>query len=233
MKPKRNILTKEEQQVLILAAPHSNYQSLSNSEIGQRLGISITKVKTLIRQACIKLNAHTKYEAGVFAIQRGEIKLEEVYSPEELAELLSSIHPDRFREIARLACKEADHRDLPINDEQNNCTDRRQDTVLTRCEQDVLRLVGRGLTNKEIADVLYISTSTVRSFLYRACIKLGAHTRVEAVVQALKLGEISFSEMYSLNELVRTFATLEAESVEKVAQLLTEKFEQELVSARS
>jgi len=186
-------------------------------------------VKTLIRQACIKLNAHSKYEAGVFAVQRGEIKLEEVYSPDELAELLSSIHPDRFREITLLAQKKMDHGYLPVNDGQNNDTDRKRDTVLTRCEQDVLKLVGRGLTNKEIADKLYISASTVRSFLYRACTKLGAHTRVEAVMLALQLGEISFSEIYSLDELVGTFATLDAESIDKVAQLLAEKFEQEPV----
>src|SRR4030042_2629752 len=130
MKANVSILTKEERDVLILAAPHSNYQNLSNSEIGKRLGISITKVKTLIRQACIKLNAHNKYQAGVYAVQRGEIKLEEVYSLDELEDLLSSIHPDRFREITRLACKETDHMDLPINDKQNNGTDRRQDAVL-------------------------------------------------------------------------------------------------------
>ena len=47
MKAKGSILTKEERDVLILAAPHTNGQSLSNCEIGLRLGISITKVKTL------------------------------------------------------------------------------------------------------------------------------------------------------------------------------------------
>jgi DNA-binding NarL/FixJ family response regulator len=226
MKVNGSILTKEERDVLILAAPHPDGQHLSNTEIGQRLGISLTKVKTLIRQACVKLNAHNRYEAGVFAIQQGEIKLDEVYSLNELAEIFSSIHPDKFRGIAHLAYKEADHRGLPINDEQKNGKYRRQDAVLTRCEQDVLKLVGRGLTNKEIANALYITTSTVRSFLYRACTKLGAHTRVEAVVLALKLGEISFDEIYSLNEFARAFTILEAESIEQVAQLLTGKFEQ-------
>jgi ATP/maltotriose-dependent transcriptional regulator MalT len=44
------ILTKEERDILILVAVHPSGKHLSNSEIGQRLGITVTRVKTQIHQ---------------------------------------------------------------------------------------------------------------------------------------------------------------------------------------
>ena len=58
MKRKSTVLTKEERDVLIAAAIHPNVKYLSNKEIAQHLGISVSRVKTLIHQACLKLGAH-------------------------------------------------------------------------------------------------------------------------------------------------------------------------------
>ncbi|MGD0876971.1 MAG: sigma factor-like helix-turn-helix DNA-binding protein, partial [Anaerolineales bacterium] len=63
MKTMNAILTKEERDILILVSLHPGGKHLSNSEIGQRLGISVTRVKTLMHQACAKLNAHNRNEA--------------------------------------------------------------------------------------------------------------------------------------------------------------------------
>jgi two-component system response regulator DesR len=59
---------------------------------------------------------------------------------------------------------------------------------LTQREQEVLDLIARGATNREIAATLYLSPHTVKehsSSLYR---KLDARNRAEAVVRAQRLG---------------------------------------------
>ena len=223
---KSTVLTREEREILILGAIHPDGKHLSNSEIGQRLGISVSRVKTLIHQACVKLEAHNRIEAIFFAMRRGEISINEVYSLDELAEILSSLSPDMLRRIAHFVRQELEHRNLPRKNEQIICTDRRQDTRLTKRERDVLILAGRGLTNIEIADRLYISISAVRTFLNRACTKLGARKRADAVVLALKQREIGVGEITSLNEVVQGLAPLGADSIEKMAQLRNQKLGQ-------
>ena len=52
---------------------------------------------------------------------------------------------------------------------------------LTRQEVRILRLVGQGLSNDEIAKRAHISLSTVRSHLKSLYRKLGLHSRAEAV----------------------------------------------------
>lgn len=57
-------------------------------------------------------------------------------------------------------------------------------SVLTNREVEVLRLVGRGITNAEIADVLVASEATVKTHLNRAMSKLGLSSRAQVVVFA-------------------------------------------------
>ena len=231
MKTKDTVLTKEERDILILGALHG--QHLKNAEIARRLGMSVNRVKTLIHQACIKLRAHNKNEAIVSAMKRGAISPTEVFSLDELAELFCSFSPDMLRRIAQLVRQKLEHGQPPVGDEQIISTERRQDTILTKSERDVLILAGRGLTNKEIADRLCLANGTVRVFLNRAWTKLGASNRAEAVILALKQREISGDEISSLSELVQYFTPSGAESVEKMAQLLDQKLVQEPVPTGS
>lgn len=62
--------------------------------------------------------------------------------------------------------------------------------LLAPRELDVLSLVALGCSNAEIASRLCIGSETVRSYLRNAMRKLDAHTRLEAVVAARKLGEL-------------------------------------------
>lgn len=62
--------------------------------------------------------------------------------------------------------------------------------VLSRRELDVLSLVALGCGNAEIATRLCIGVETVRSYVRNAMSKVGAHTRLEAVVRARRLGEL-------------------------------------------
>ncbi len=57
---------------------------------------------------------------------------------------------------------------------------------LTNRELDVLKQVARGLSNKEIADVLYISEKTVKNHLTSIFQKLGVNDRTQAALFSIK-----------------------------------------------
>ena len=59
---------------------------------------------------------------------------------------------------------------------------------LTAREVDVLRLLAEGLTHEEIGARLGISSETVRTHMRKACNRLGAKTRTQAVALALRRG---------------------------------------------
>jgi two-component system response regulator DevR len=59
---------------------------------------------------------------------------------------------------------------------------------LTDREADILRLMGEGLDNKVIAQRLSLSLATVRGYVQQVLAKLGAHSKLEAVVIASRTG---------------------------------------------
>ncbi len=59
---------------------------------------------------------------------------------------------------------------------------------LTPRESEVLRLVGRGMWNAEIATELFIGESTVKTHVSRILMKLGLRDRVQAAIVAHELG---------------------------------------------
>jgi LuxR family transcriptional regulator, regulator of acetate metabolism len=62
---------------------------------------------------------------------------------------------------------------------------------LTKREIDVLTVAGAGMTNVQIAGVLGLALFTVKSYMKSAMHKLGASTRLEAVVLARRDGMIA------------------------------------------
>jgi len=58
--------------------------------------------------------------------------------------------------------------------------------VLTSRELEVLRLVARGMSNKEVAEQLYISENTVKNHVRNILEKLHLHSRMEAVMYAVR-----------------------------------------------
>lgn len=57
-------------------------------------------------------------------------------------------------------------------------------------EQNVLNLLHRGMTNKEMAKEIDISPETVKIYVKSICDKMGTRNRTELIVRALELGLI-------------------------------------------
>ena len=57
---------------------------------------------------------------------------------------------------------------------------------LTERELEVLKLVARGLNNRDIAKELFISENTVKNHIRNILEKLQLHSRMEAVVYAVR-----------------------------------------------
>jgi DNA-binding NarL/FixJ family response regulator len=58
--------------------------------------------------------------------------------------------------------------------------------LLTKQEQGVVRLVGEGLTNRDIGRQLNLSENTVRNYVFRIFDKLGTSNRVELPLYAFQ-----------------------------------------------
>ena len=63
--------------------------------------------------------------------------------------------------------------------------------VLTDREREVLGLVGRGLTNDEIGEALFMSPATAKTHVGRVMMKLHARDRVQLVVLAYETGLVA------------------------------------------
>ena len=64
-------------------------------------------------------------------------------------------------------------------------------SILTKREKEVFDLLIANKTTKEIASILNISDKTVRNHISNAIQKIGVKGRAQAVVEFLRLGEIT------------------------------------------
>ena len=64
-------------------------------------------------------------------------------------------------------------------------------SILTKREKEVFKLLVSNNTTKEIAQELNISEKTIRNHISNAMQKLGVKGRTQAVIELIKLGELS------------------------------------------
>jgi DNA-binding CsgD family transcriptional regulator len=65
---------------------------------------------------------------------------------------------------------------------------KREDLGITRREMEILELMARGLSNREIGEKLHVSENTVKTHSSRVFDKLGAHRRTQAVQLGKEFG---------------------------------------------
>lgn len=63
---------------------------------------------------------------------------------------------------------------------------------LSAREREIMTMVASGFRSEEMAEQLFLSSSTIKSHVANAMSKLGVHTRAHAVAVALVTGEISW-----------------------------------------
>ncbi len=66
-----------------------------------------------------------------------------------------------------------------------------KNSILTKREREVFELLIKNYDTSEIADELKISDKTVRNHISNAMQKLGVKGRAGAVIELLRLGELS------------------------------------------
>ena len=67
--------------------------------------------------------------------------------------------------------------------------------ALTEREAEVLRLVARGRSNKQIAQELFVGEKTVKAHVSNILTKLGVHSRTQAALHAVRIGLVSMNEL--------------------------------------
>lgn len=153
-------------------------------------GVEVTRrlLKVAPEARVLILSMHTEpswvrsaFEAGAHAY------LPKSAAPEEIELALREVLKGRFYvspEVTRAAVV------LPVKKPEPlvNAWRPPADTLLTPRELDIVRLVGKGLNNKEIAEELGVTVTTVRTHLNRVYGKLGPGSRVELALYAAQGG---------------------------------------------
>ncbi|MBF6170229.1 response regulator [Nocardia blacklockiae] len=132
---------------------------------------------------CLMLTAFADEPSMIGAVLAGAdgYLVKDVRGPElvaairEIAAGRSLLDPRATAAVVAALRAQADLRDGPLSD-------------LTDRERTVLGLLGRGLTNRQIAQRMYLSEKTVRNYVSRVLRKLDVQGRTEAAVLAARMG---------------------------------------------
>ena len=98
--------------------------------------------------------------------------------PKELVDAINAVGRGEVAFDAAALARVLSHREAP------------PPTDVSDRELQVIRLLAEGRSNKEIAELLFLSPNTVRNHIHRISGKLDASTRLEIVVEAARRGLI-------------------------------------------
>lgn len=183
--------TKPAQLLLHLAAAYTNCADRNAQSAAGSCDAAI-ELARLMRNRRIEFEARM-LRAAVIHAQLGEISADlaevanlarELHLNRMLRQMMSFLHPDLQHAIQ-----------LPAQSEQcpaprSDIARTRQSSIMTARESEVLNLLSRGMSNKEIAIALDIGAGTVKWHLKSLFLKVQATDRKQAVARARLLGLI-------------------------------------------
>ena len=167
---------------------------LMDVRMPKRSGIEATaQIKDILPHAKILMLTISDDEADLYdAIKAGAsgYLLKEI-PIEEVADAIRSVWAGQSRISPSMASKLLNE----FSAMAKASTDRPQVPTpkLTDREMEVLRLVAKGMNNRDIAKDLYISENTVKNHIRNILEKLHLHSRMEAVVYAVREKMIEIS----------------------------------------
>ena len=178
----------------------------------------------LIRQVCaarpgtrvVMLMDTSKRSAVVEAFRSGAHGVfSRTESPKALAKCICSVHQGQvwansseLRFLLEALCES----------EPLNVVDARGEAMLSKREQDVVRCVAEGLSNREIASRLRLTEHTVKNYLFRIFDKLGVSSRVEVVLYAFRFRKDLVGTPASDSQCVQCAKTYESAPVLKAVR---------------
>lgn len=142
----------------------------------------VERVRAFAPEARILILTSYEVEEEIFRVLRAGARgyaLKDI-DRDKLLEALRSVHEGKSWLVPSIAAR---------------MRERAQRPQLTEREADVLRLIGRGLTNREVASVLHIAESTVKNHMNNLMAKLDVSDRTEAVSYAIARGIIAMDEL--------------------------------------
>jgi DNA-binding NarL/FixJ family response regulator len=159
---------------------------LMDVRMPRRSGIQATReIKELLPHVKILMLTISDEEEDLYeSVKAGAsgYLLKEI-STEEVAEAVRSVHDGLSRISPAMASKLLSEF-ASMSKKQERV--RIPPPKLTGRETDVLKLVAKGLGNRDIAEALYISENTVKNHIRNILDKLQLHSRMEAVIYAVR-----------------------------------------------
>lgn len=79
--------------------------------------------------------------------------------------------------------------------EKNKHKGKKSGATLTDSEIRILKLMARGFSNEQIAEILHVTEGTVKCYVHLLNQKLSAHNRVHAVLRGVTLGYFNYNTL--------------------------------------
>ena len=154
----------------------------NGTELIGELRAANSQATVLVLTASTERGVHARaVEAGAAGVLHKSARIKDVIEAvKHLEEGKALLSPNELGELLRLAVQQhAQDREARQAIEQ-----------LTPREREVLQALADGLSDKEIAERMYVGTGTVRNHVASILSKLGVHSRLQAVVFAARHGAI-------------------------------------------
>ena len=163
-----------------LAVVDLNLPDGDGTDLIRDLRAANPRVGVLVLTASAERGAYARaVEAGAAGVLNKSVSIKDVIgAARRVVAGETVLSTDEVAELLRLAGSQRS-RDRDARRAIENLTPR---------EGEVLRLLADGLSDKEIAERLYLGTGTVRGHVVSVFAKLGVHSRLQALVFAVRHG---------------------------------------------